>query len=35
MISGDHLVTAKGTAIQAGIIQKSEADQDYVCMTGD
>lgn len=35
MISGDHLVTAKSTAIKAGIIHKSEADKKYVCMTGE
>ena len=35
MISGDHLVTATGTAIEAGIIDKDDADKPYVCMTGD
>ena len=35
MISGDHIVTAKSTAIEAGIIHQSEADKKYVCMTGE
>ena len=35
MISGDHIVTAKSTAIEAGIILQAEADKKYVCMTGE
>ena len=35
MISGDHIETAKRIAIDAGIIPSSEADKEFVCMTGD
>lgn len=34
MISGDNLHTAKATAIEAGILRPEEAEQRYVCMTG-
>ena len=35
MISGDHLETAKSVAIKAGIISETEANDRYVCMTGE
>ena len=35
LVSGDNLETAKATAIRAGIISEAEAEQDYVCMTGE
>lgn len=35
MVSGDHIETAKRTAIKAGIISEHEVNERYVCMTGE
>ena len=35
MISGDNMLTARACAIKVGILSADEADQEYVCMTGD
>ena len=35
MISGDNILTAKSVAIKAGIIMNEDAEQEYVCMTGE
>jgi len=35
MVSGDHIETAKSVAIKAGIITEHEANDRYVCMTGE
>jgi Ca2+ transporting ATPase len=34
MVTGDNLDTAKAIAIEAGIVTKEEAEQEYVCMDG-
>eukprot|EP00347_Sterkiella_histriomuscorum_P005158 403357675 len=34
MVTADNLTSAKITAIEAGIITKEEAEQEYVCMEG-
>ena len=35
MVSGDHIETAKQTAIKAGIITEAESREKFVCMTGE
>jgi P-type E1-E2 ATPase len=35
MISGDHIETAKQTAIKAGIITEAESREKYVVMSGE
>jgi magnesium-transporting ATPase (P-type) len=34
MVTGDNLDTAKAIAIEAGIVSKEEAENEYVCMEG-
>ena len=35
MVSGDHIETCKHIALQAGIIDKLEAENEEVVMTGE
>jgi len=35
MVSGDHVETCRWAALQAGIIQPKEANDNNVVMTGD
>jgi P-type E1-E2 ATPase len=35
MVTGDNIETAKSIAIEAGIVSKEDADNQYVCMTGE
>jgi P-type Ca2+ transporter type 2B len=34
MVTGDNIETAKAIAIEAGLITRQEANQEYVCMEG-
>ena len=34
MVTGDNIDTAKAISLQAGILKKEEADQEYACMEG-
>lgn len=34
MVTGDNLDTAKAIAIEAGLVSKEEAENQFVCMEG-
>lgn len=34
MVTGDNLDTAKAIALEAGIITREQAEEQYVCMEG-